>query len=559
MEHTSQTAKPSFSSMLRLVTETDQDFEWYPTTDEIIHTIKEDLREKENDRYDRYKSDASILDCGAGDGRVLKALTDGKKYAIEKSKPLLESLDSDIFVVGTDFHSQTLIDKRVDVVFSNPPYSVFEEWAAKIINEANAGLIYLVLPARWKDSKVIALALENRDAEAESLGTYDFFDAERSARAVVNVIRISLTWRSRYNSNQKVDPFNLWFDQHFKIQAPASDQSKHGIEKSIRKDVSDTIESSQEIIRNKGLIQSLEDFYQRDLNKLMANYKSVAALDPDLLYELGVNVNGIRESLALKITSLKDVYWRELINNLSTVTNKLATSSRDVLIGTLLKNTHVDYNSDNAHAIVLWLIKNANSYFDSQLIELVKTMTKKANVLLYKSNQKTYRDEQWRYNSRPDNLEKYMLDYRIVLERLGGISQSYSGGFKLSEAGGNLLNDICTIAYNIGFDSYNNTPAQARDWSPGVAHQFTFRDRNGRDEILFDVRAFKNGNLHIKLNQNFICRLNVEFGRLQGWLKSARQAAEELDIPLCDAEQGFGANFKLEATSSLPLRLFSAA
>lgn len=62
-----------------------QDFEWYPTTDEIIEAIKNDL---ENQKLDgKY----SVLDCGAGDGRVLNALTEGRKYAIEKSKPLLNA------------------------------------------------------------------------------------------------------------------------------------------------------------------------------------------------------------------------------------------------------------------------------------------------------------------------------------------------------------------------------------------------------------------------------------------------------------------------------------
>lgn len=116
-----------------------QDFEWYPTTNEIIEAVKHDLSNQKLDgKY-------SVLDCGAGDGRVLKQLTDGRKYAIEKSKPLLKALDRNIFVVGTDFMEQTLIDKRVDVVFSNPPYSVFNQWMTKIILEARAKLLYLSL------------------------------------------------------------------------------------------------------------------------------------------------------------------------------------------------------------------------------------------------------------------------------------------------------------------------------------------------------------------------------------------------------------------------------
>ena len=73
-------------SLLKKVKDADQDFEWYPTTDEIIQTIKMDLS------GERFQHDTpSVLDCGSGDGRVLKALTDNDKYAIEKSRPLLEA------------------------------------------------------------------------------------------------------------------------------------------------------------------------------------------------------------------------------------------------------------------------------------------------------------------------------------------------------------------------------------------------------------------------------------------------------------------------------------
>ncbi|RYE26894.1 MAG: hypothetical protein EOP48_34820, partial [Sphingobacteriales bacterium] len=83
-------------AMVNSLKASEEDFEWYPTTDEMIQLIKSDIE-------DRFIDHISILECGAGDGRVLKALTEGDRFAIEKSKLLLESLDSSIFVVGTDF------------------------------------------------------------------------------------------------------------------------------------------------------------------------------------------------------------------------------------------------------------------------------------------------------------------------------------------------------------------------------------------------------------------------------------------------------------------------
>ena len=60
------------------------------------------------------------------------------------------------------------------------------------------------------------------------------------------------------------------------------------------------------------------------------------------------------------------------------------------------------------------------------------------------------------------------------------------------------------------------------------------------------VRAFKNGNLHIHFNQAFMCRLNVEFGRLKGWLKDSHQAAVETGFSMEDCAISFGSNLRLD-------------
>ena len=59
------------------------------------------------------------------------------------------------------------------------------------------------------------------------------------------------------------------------------------------------------------------------------------------------------------------------------------------------------------------------------------------------------------------------------------------------------------------------------------------------------VKAFKNRNIHIKFNQDFIRTLNVEFGRLKGWLTNHIQASEELNIPVEQTEQFFKSNYRL--------------
>ena len=67
------------SQIVESIKQENQDFEFYPTTDEIINVIKVNLY------------GYSILDIGAGNGATLDKLASSdkwKKYAIEKSSML---------------------------------------------------------------------------------------------------------------------------------------------------------------------------------------------------------------------------------------------------------------------------------------------------------------------------------------------------------------------------------------------------------------------------------------------------------------------------------------
>jgi len=196
---------------LTLLKASDQDFEWYPTTDEMIAVIARNIGEP-----------TSIMDIGAGDGRVLTALA-GKRlaytslYAIEKAPLHLDNMPAHIAIVGTDFEQQTLIDKDVSVVFCNPPYSQYEQWAVKIIKEALCNTVYLVIPNRWAESGPIAAALESRGTKARVLWSGDFTNAERRARATVDILSISLNEADNgYGCRaRKKDPFDTWFAETF--------------------------------------------------------------------------------------------------------------------------------------------------------------------------------------------------------------------------------------------------------------------------------------------------------------------------------------------------------
>ena len=105
----------SINALIEELKENEQDFEFYPTSKEMLEVIKENLQ------YIRECN--SVLDIGCGTCNFKKYIPGYEYFVIEKSKILLEKLDAETTVLGTDFHSTLLIDKKVDVIFCNPPYS----------------------------------------------------------------------------------------------------------------------------------------------------------------------------------------------------------------------------------------------------------------------------------------------------------------------------------------------------------------------------------------------------------------------------------------------------
>jgi hypothetical protein len=544
------------NELIHKVAGTEHDFEWYPTSDAIIYEIDKDMKEN-------LHHCVSFLDCGAGNGKVIEALLcdpniegsqDGKierGYAIEKSQPLLDAIDPSIFVIGTEFMEQTLIDKKVDVVFSNPPYSQFETWAVKIIREANAKYVYLVMPKRWADKKAITCALELREAKWDIIYSYNFVQSEnRKARTEVDLVRISLGFR---HSAARVDPFEVWFDSMFNIEGGQTDNlaNRESAKTRTRKE---KLEGS--MIKGVSLVDQMEELYLEELDHYIKMYQSVMDLDSDIMAELDVNKKSVSGALKMRIEGLKNIYWRELFDRLNVVTKRLTTKTRRLMLDKLQSNTSVDFSVKNAQAILSWVIKQANGYFDSQLIDVFEGLFSLKNIHLYKSNERVFDREDTRWaRVRADNCERYMLDYRTVHEMYEAIVPN--GSFRpaingLSEQSANFLNDIVTVANNLGYAS--DFRASDFKWSSGKEHHFLMLPtRDGVPKTLMAVRAYKNGNIHIKFNQSFIKTLNVEFGRLKGWLRNKQEAAHETNYSFDEISTKFKSNFALEKDGLLML------
>lgn len=544
----------SFTKQLDSAKKAQEDYEWYPTTNEILNAFGDRIAS----RRDTYTRDmGAFLDIGAGNGKViafartLEGLCGeslfNNYYAIEKSQTHLEALPRDIFLLGVDFHKSTLLDKSVDVIFCNPPYSEFEAWAEKIITEAKErAFLYLVLPVRWENSQIIADALKSRGAEPAIVGTFNFSQAEeRKARGNVHLIEINLPtgWEAR---GRKADPFVRFFDENFSFPE--------------RKEPSATMEEQieeMEIVQRMNLIESLCFLYDDRMEKLRSNYQAICSLERELLDEFSIDKNSLIESLKMKLTNAKSSYWRRLFDSLDKINERLTADSRKKILSVMQSHTGLEFNRDNAYAIVMWVIKNANCYFDEQLLSVYDSLVEYANVESYASNKRVFKKNDFHYAHRnnygEDELTHYRIrvGHRIVLEHCGGLYQDHlDSRTGLTERAADFIGDLMTIANNLGFRPDMSRRPTAQAWKDNGAREFRCT-YEGRKETLFRVRAFFNGNMHFQFLPEFIHALNIQHGKLRGWINSPGEAIKELNAPATVVEKYIGYHFQLASDQLL--------
>ncbi|MDR1174559.1 MAG: class I SAM-dependent methyltransferase, partial [Treponema sp.] len=224
---------------LRILQSGQEDFEWYPTTPEIMEAMRNDiwsyLRKHEGDYEAEWRGGKcaikintdfegkkrketlaidTFLDIGAGDGRVLDFFCARKNYGIEIARAQADDLiRKGVFLIGRNYWDASLIEQQYSLIYSNPPFSCFERWVNKILTECNFRLLYLVMPVRWKKQKEITKELERY--EATTVGEFDFFNADREARGKVNLVRVNAKWKKdkleKYTHQETVEnAFERW-------------------------------------------------------------------------------------------------------------------------------------------------------------------------------------------------------------------------------------------------------------------------------------------------------------------------------------------------------------
>lgn len=538
------------TATLTMVQDAGEDFEWYPTTQRMIDVVAQHI-----------PADAgSIMDIGAGDGRVLTELAKRctrkpDLYAIEKSIVLIQSQPENVVPVGTDFYEQNLTCLPVDYIFCNPPYSQFEAWARAIIESGYAKKAFLVIPRRWKESKIVAASLKRRGATSRVIHSDDFLDAERRARAVVDIVEVSYPRKDR-RWEELQDPFDVWFDNNIST----FDQAEKIKDDETGTDVAKVLGTAT--------IGEMVAAYNDEYARMEENYRAIFKLDYAILKELGVNKEHVREGIKTKMAGLKNKYWHLLFERLDAITNRLATKTKARFLERLTGRASIAFTANNAYAVVLWAIKNANKYYDEQLIELFRDLSTFEGAMNYKSNQKTWQRDDWRYhrmNEEKSRPTRYALDYRIVLEKYQAIYKDSDGyGFGRYDYPGDLhrechhqIADVIAVLYNLGFALYAETPSINRHWRSGGWQDFTMKD--GR--VLFQAKAHKNGNLHFRFMPEAIRALNVEAGRLLGWLRSPADVVQELGYTEDEAARLFRSNIQLGPSSVklLPTTVSDAA
>ena len=194
-----------------------------------------------------------------------------------------------------------------------------------------------------------------------------------------------------------------------------------------------------------------------------------------------------------------------------------------------MRNVNVEFTADNIYAVVQWVIANANEYFDEQLLGVYKDLTAPKNVNNYKSNMILVNGlSRWEFRKK---ASRFTLEYRLVHEMPPVDDYSYGRVNGLHRDTATFLQDMITIGETLGFAIESRV--EDFEWTPGC--QYDLQLVNGK--TFMQVRAFKNGNIHLKMNIDFMKAFNLQAGRLLGWLKSPTHAASETGYSLEECQR----------------------
>lgn len=584
----------SIQQLVNQLKNSNQDFEFYPTTNTMIDVINERLSKIvfDNDMQhlvdlEKNRRILNILDIGAGDGATLNKFHSYRyeinRFAIEKSSILRERWDNKILLMGTDFQQVSLTDKNMDIVFCNPPYSSYEEWAARIIREATCSAIYLILPKRWRNSRIIQRALNirglseafsnidalekgNHNHQMKSLGDFDFLEAEREARAKVEIVEILfncncyiITTHVKYSCS-----FQEQFASYFKAEQLKFESAKNAFKSPVLdyfssgrlhldnspKTENNNVEESENSNSQADLFDmpepeekpfSLLDLvqeYEQESIRITQTFKSISTLSPDLCALLDIDVNVCSRKLLDRLRELKKVYWEAVLFYYKPIQERLLSSYKQKLLGVLMMS-NLDFTLDNIYATTIRVIQNSSKYIDDQMLDMFDKLANKNNIKSYKSNEKLFSQNKFRYMGTDDDfyytgaiknkeISHYQLEYRLVKPNYGAIDYSNHLSYEVVS----FLYDLKIIAEN--FSCFSFAEDFFHQLGKGVFYYGELYTLNcfykGQEAIFLKFRLYRNGNIHLFLHHAFLLKMNVRVGYLRGWIKNTQEAMDDIHI-----------------------------
>lgn len=538
--------------------EANEDFEYYPSTQAQIQTIVSDLiaLSSSYDITERRSDAVKVLDVGAGDGRVLNAFEDAfkphdidvKKLAVERASVHINSYrGKNINLLGTVFQETNFLSKNTDVAFVNPPYSQFSFWVSTLIQQLNFKVLYAIIPTRWKDSEEIKEAMRLRGLKFSFvLDKSDFYNAERQARAHVELVRFSFTDLEKASDpridehrhykpcigKNSTDPFQQFLDKELglkKTHSNTTNKFNEYVEKErIKKAMSDETTRSYELVQSEGVLPALLDNYERDMEHILNQYKKISELDGDILAELGVEHSSIKTGVTEKLYGMRNVYWSTLFDSLDAIHSRLTSDNKTKFLNTLKSNS-LDFTYKNALYVIDFAVKEANELIEDSLTSVYQVLTSESSISrYYVSNERVYKDD-WRYNRydgyKPQEECKRVLDYRFIYSSWSNFGQ-YDFQRGLNESAAKFTDDLMVVFRLLGYSNVRTDKAY-QEMSAGGKIVITGTDTSGTEIELLHIKYYGKGTRHLKFDSHAMLRFNVAVAKILGWCRSREEYAQE--------------------------------
>ena len=531
------------------------DFEWYPTPDYIIDLVIQDFLESNKSNQDKLSTSGGlvhdlkldlyasivknvyrsvVLDIGAGDGRFLNKAQDllgswVRLHAIEKASIHQRTLIKlGIPIIGSEFHTTTLLNNKVDLTFCNPPYSEFDVWMQKIVTQLDSNYIYFIVPNRYKNNKPL---LEQIDLfyNLTEIHEFSFNDAERQARANVSVLRLT-----RKNT---IKQFDYWVDKNIgKLDTKSDKESEQELNNSL---------ATASSFKDK--IDLLVDRYNNDLASLSKTYQALSSINSDVLATLNIDRKLIIGKLEYGLQNLRTTYWNKTINELKEITSRFTFKYRRDLIDKVtakcLLNNTLDFTRNNVKMLLVFLDEHYAIISEEQAEYIAGKLipSNDKGWFPYKSNER-WATGDWRTNIKGN---RFKLDYRFIVPNCylhRGDGEYVSNEDCLYN---NIIYDLMVLANTFGYtiEEPNYDTAgffNFKHFGSDKIVREVHTKSNGDTifgEILFSFKYYQKNTVHFKLRKEFMLRLNVFIGKSMGWLTCSEDVVNEFDVSKDKADQ----------------------